>query len=58
MGMIVIVCPNTGKPVNTGIAMPRAAFESSAFENNSVGPCPHCGQTHVWSKKDALVSDD
>jgi hypothetical protein len=58
VGAIIIACPVTGRPVNTGISMPKVAFDNSSLENNSVGPCPHCGQTHVWSKKNAVVSDD
>jgi hypothetical protein len=60
MGKLMIRCPNTGKPLFTGIAIDRATFENptNVFRNNTVGPCPHCGQMHTWSKEDAFVSDD
>ncbi len=53
MGMVMITCPTTKKPLPTGIAMDKASFNSSTLTNNSVS-CPHCGKMHVWSKKDAF----
>lgn len=50
MGQVMIRCPETDKPLPTGIAMDKASFESSQMENNSVGPCPHYGENHTWSK--------
>jgi endogenous inhibitor of DNA gyrase (YacG/DUF329 family) len=55
MGMVMIVCPTTKKPVPTGIAMDKASFNSSTLTNNSVS-CPHCGKMHVWSKRDAFLA--
>jgi endogenous inhibitor of DNA gyrase (YacG/DUF329 family) len=55
MGMVMITCPKTKKPVPTGISMDKASFNSSTLTNNSVG-CPHCGSMHVWNKKDAYVA--
>jgi endogenous inhibitor of DNA gyrase (YacG/DUF329 family) len=57
MGQVVIKCPKTGKSVPTGMAMDKRAFEGSTLSNNAIG-CPHCGQTHVWSKLDAWVEGD
>lgn len=56
MGMVMIKCPKTGKPLPTGIAMDKKSFESSSMSNNSVG-CPHCGESHVWNKRDAWVAE-
>jgi endogenous inhibitor of DNA gyrase (YacG/DUF329 family) len=58
MGTVTIKCPKTGKPLGTGIAADKVSFESSSFENGKAGPCPHCGETHTWSKRDAWVADD
>lgn len=55
MAMVLIRCPNTGKPLATGIGMDPGSFASSTLLNNTVGPCPHCGQNHTWSKKDAWL---
>lgn len=57
MGQVVIDCPDTGKPLSTGMSMPKETFESSSFDNNSVGPCPHCKKMHTWSKADARVQE-
>ena len=58
MSRIMIRCPSTGKPLFTGMGMNAQSFANSQFVNNTVGPCPHCGQSHVWNKKDAWVEDD
>ena len=58
MGQVLIKCPTTGKPLATGMAMPKAAFQASSFQNNTVGPCPHCGRSHTWSKANAWVEGD
>lgn len=57
MGTVMIKCPKTDEPLSTGISMPQASFDSSGFENNTVGPCPHCGDAHAWSKGDAYVEE-
>lgn len=56
MAMLMIKCPKTGKPVPTGMDMPVEQVKSGQIqlENNSVGPCPECGETHTWSGKDVL----
>jgi len=51
---VMIKCPKTGKEISTGIAMDTESFKSATLTNNSV-TCPHCKQTHVWSKKDAYL---
>jgi endogenous inhibitor of DNA gyrase (YacG/DUF329 family) len=52
---IMIRCPKTNKPMYTGMTMPQQAFDSSTLEDNTVGPCPHCGGQHTWSKEDAFL---
>jgi len=52
--IVKIKCPTTGKDVDTGIAMDLGSFATATFKANAV-KCPHCGQTHVWSKQDAFV---
>jgi 4-hydroxy-3-methylbut-2-en-1-yl diphosphate synthase IspG/GcpE len=51
---IMIRCPVTKKPVFTEIEIAGESFKTSTFEGNVV-KCPHCGQTHVWAKKDAFL---
>lgn len=54
MGMVMIKCPNTSKPIPTGIGMDKASFEASNMSGNSV-KCPKCGNIHIWDKRDAWV---
>lgn len=58
MGTLFIACPTTGNILSTGMSMDKASFESSTLVNNSVGPCPHCGATHTWSKENAMLGKD
>lgn len=55
MGMLMITCPTTKKPVHTGFLMDKKSFETATLTNNSVS-CSACGKTHTWSKKDAYVA--
>jgi uncharacterized protein YbaR (Trm112 family) len=54
---VLIVCPITREPVLTGLAMTRKAFRKEKIENREV-LCPHCGQIHIWSKKDAHLAGE
>jgi endogenous inhibitor of DNA gyrase (YacG/DUF329 family) len=57
MLFVMIKCPETGRTVNTGIALDLESFKHITLDNNSVR-CPHCGKTHVWSKKDAFLREE
>jgi hypothetical protein len=48
---VMIICPSTRKPVNTGLSIGKYEFQKVLLESREVR-CPHCGQIHVWSKKD------
>jgi hypothetical protein len=54
MGMVGIVCPNTGKLVPTGILMSEAEFATAILGSNELR-CPACGRIHSWSKADARL---
>jgi len=58
MGMLTITCPKTKKAIATGISMDKRSFEdpTNKLSGNSV-QCPHCGQMHVWEKKDARLQE-
>lgn len=51
---VVFTCPNTGKTVPTGISMDEQTLATATLSGNFVY-CPHCRQTHVWSKEQARV---
>ncbi len=56
MAQVFIRCPNTGKPVLTGIRMDRELFESSYLRNNSF-TCPACSRVHTWNQDEAWAED-
>ncbi|MFC2067307.1 hypothetical protein ACFLUO_09755 [Chloroflexota bacterium] len=58
MARVMIVCPRTGKAVETGISMVKESFEHSTFKDNIIGNCPACTGRHVWSKEDAFLEDE
>ena len=54
METIYMLCPTTRQLVNTGIQMTAEAFQTWTYTGAGM-PCPHCGETHVWSKQDARL---
>jgi hypothetical protein len=57
MGMVSIVCPNTGKVVPTGVLMSEAEFAVALLGSNDLR-CPACGRIHSWSKADARLVNE
>ena len=59
MPRIMITCPNTGKPIFTGMSMDRYSFEqdNKAFSDTGAS-CPECGEVHPWQKQDAYLEDE
>ena len=57
MPELLITCPNTNKPIETGIAMQKGPIADDAFQDNSL-QCPHCGDVHSWSSKDVYFAGD
>jgi hypothetical protein len=53
-------CPNTGKPVYTGLNMEWAQLESLelASIDQHISECPHCGQEHHFNKNDLFLRAD
>jgi hypothetical protein len=45
MGMLVFVCPATGREVHTGLEIDRATFISLTGQKHEVR-CPHCPEPH------------
>jgi endogenous inhibitor of DNA gyrase (YacG/DUF329 family) len=55
MSLIFIKCPQTGRPVSTGIEIDRASFEALPTVGAPV-KCPACGATHIWNKHEAWLA--
>jgi transcriptional regulator with XRE-family HTH domain len=51
---VMIRCPETGKPVFTGVELTPAEFESTGITGMEVF-CPHCKSGHLWDKSDAFL---
>jgi hypothetical protein len=56
MAMVTIICPETGRPVSTGIETDTETFERlpNAYADLK---CPLCGRVHRWRKSDATLVD-
>ena len=57
MPRVLISCPNSGKPVYTGVSLDRAEFDRAEIGTQRV-VCPACGETHAWQKADARLESD
>jgi hypothetical protein len=57
MGTIMILCPNTLKPVSTTYEMDEKGWATCTLENNS-NKCSVCGEMHSWSKADAFFEPE
>lgn len=57
MGRIFVLCPSTGRPVDTGMSLSSHAF-SSYEPKNARSFCPHCQRTHRWTKDGMVLRDD
>ncbi len=55
MGMLMIRCPKTGRPIPTGRTVEPAIFRSAAvFFSRTY--CPLCRATHEWFVNDAWIA--
>ena len=56
MGMLMIRCPNTGRPISTGKYVASATFRATpVFFSRTY--CTLCDMMHEWFAKDAWVCD-
>jgi hypothetical protein len=55
MSQVMITCTESGEGVPAGLTIDAASFETSNPTGTVV--CPHCGQEHTWSAKDAWIED-
>ena len=57
MARVMIACPDTGRPIYTGVSYDEVTFESSQLADKSVF-CPECEQVHTWNKQDAYLESE
>ena len=53
----MIICPNTGMAIYTGMSFGKITFETSQLADRSV-LCPECGQTHIWNRQTAYLESE
>jgi hypothetical protein len=56
LGHVMIRCAESGEGVPAGMSLDPASLRSSNLTEQT-SRCPHCGQEHTWSAKDAWVED-
>ena len=54
LGRVMIRCAESGEGVPAGIRIDGASLKTNTLSEQIV-KCPHCGQEHTWSAKDAWV---
>jgi hypothetical protein len=61
MPRVMILCPETKKPVYTGVKLDERGFERPTIRNalqGTVAGCPHCAQDHQWRGEDAYLEGE
>ncbi len=56
MGTIYTTCPNTGREISTGVETDAGTFATMPEVISRV-VCPDCGQTHNWSRHNAVLRE-
>lgn len=58
MADALMKCPKTGKPLRVGMDLPENFKEMNiSISNCSIGPCPHCGDSHSFSSEDLFFQE-
>ena len=52
---ILIRCPSTAKLTPSGQTIREDLWAKAKVKSNKLN-CPHCGQSHTWSKKDVVLA--
>jgi hypothetical protein len=52
----MIRCAESGEGVPAGMGIDAASLKTSDLSETTVR-CPHCGQEHAWSAKDAWIEE-
>jgi uncharacterized Zn-finger protein len=57
MSSVMIDCPNSGRPISTGIEVePRVFRELPKIASKMT--CPVCGQEHAWDTRSAWLAGE
>ncbi len=58
MPQLMITCPRKHRPLPTNHMLKAEDFAAADLGDNRIGPCPHCGEAHAWTKADAYFAGD
>jgi hypothetical protein len=56
VGALMIMCPNTGQPISTGIETDEYSLKQ-IVDVPTRTRCPLCGLDHTWWKREAWLAD-
>jgi hypothetical protein len=56
VGALMIMCPNTGQPISTGIETDEYSLKQIADVPTRTR-CALCGLDHTWWKREAWLAD-
>ena len=52
---LLVRCPSTAKLTPTGQTIEEQLWETTKVKTQKFS-CAHCGQVHVWTKKDVVLA--
>lgn len=52
---LLVRCPSTAKLTPTGQTIEEQLWATAKVKNQKFN-CAHCGQTHIWTKKDVVLA--
>ena len=56
LSRVMIRCAESGEAVPAGMRIDAASFQAGNLSEKTIS-CPHCGQEHTWSAKNAWIED-
>lgn len=57
MPQVMILCPETRKPIYTGLNLDWCLIDALDLGENSIA-CPECGKDHSWTTTDTFLRAD
>ncbi len=56
MPLLPITCPQKFRPLPTNVTLGPEGYRTAGLGTNTIGPCPHCGAHHTWTKADTSLA--
>jgi len=58
MPLLMITCPRKQESLPTNRILRAEDFAAADLGPDAIGPCPHCGGRHAWTKADTYFAGD